>query len=355
MSNKIDPALLQLLADPVDYSQLQVVGEQLISATGRRYPIVDGVPVLLVEGIDQTIGVADETLRLTTEGVSNEDPLWLQTTNMGADKIVELKSRLQAQDFDGRIDPVVSYLIGATNGYLYEHLAGKLKDYPIPPFPLRENVASEKPLKLLDIGCNWGRWSMGAARAGYTAVGLDPSLGAVLAARRVSAKMGLKINVVVGDARHLPFRKGVFDRVFSNGVIQHFARDDAKLSLSEVGRVISHDGLSMIQMANANGLRSSYHLWRRGFTEGTGFNVRYYKPHELVTLFSRMIGPSRLSVDGFFGLGLQEGDRRFMPLKYRVVLSVSGALRHLTHYLPSLMGLADSLYITSKKDAQPAS
>ena len=336
MSNMIDPALLPLLADPVDKSPLQVVGEQLVSATGRRYPIIDGVPVLLVPGIDQTIGVADETLHLTTDGGgASEDPLWLQTTNMGDDKIAELKARLHARDFDSRIDPVVSYLIGATNGYLYEHLAGKLEDYPIPSFPLREKVISHSPPKLLDIGCNWGRWSIGAARAGYVPIGLDPSLGAVLAARRVATQMGLKIGVVVGDARYLPFRDGSFERVFSNGVIQHFARNNAELAFSEVGKVLSPGGLSMIQMANAYGLRSFYHLCRRNFSDGTGFAVRYYKPNDLAILFARTIGPSSLSIDGFFGLGLQEfgstvyaAEVSRRPFGVRYVAETSPVLSH---------------------------
>ena len=38
--------------------------------------------------------------------------------------------------------------------------------------------------RLLDLGSSWGRWSIAAARKGYSVVGLDPSLGAVLAARR---------------------------------------------------------------------------------------------------------------------------------------------------------------------------
>jgi 2-polyprenyl-3-methyl-5-hydroxy-6-metoxy-1,4-benzoquinol methylase/uncharacterized protein YbaR (Trm112 family) len=348
-SDMIDPILLSLLADPVDKSKLQVVGAELVSPAGRRYPIVDGVPVLLVQGIDQTIGVANETLRLAKGGGGTADPLWLQTTGMGDSKIAELRSRLQTENFDGQIDPVVSYLVGATNGNLYEHLAGKLQNYPIPSFPMPVEKASQKTLQLVDIGCSWGRWSIAAARAGYSVVGIDPSLGAVLAARRVATGMGLKINWIVGDARHLPFCAEVFDRVFSYSVIQHFARNDAKLALTEVGRILAPDGSSMIQMPNMYGIRSLYHLSRRRFAEGTGFNVRYYKPDELLALFAHTIGPSRLSVDGFFGLGLQGGDRRFMPLKYRLVLSASHVLRNLVPYVRSLINLADSLYVTSEK------
>ena len=46
---------------------------------------------------------------------------------------------------------------------------------------------------------------MSAAKKGYRAVGIDPSLGAVMAARRVARQLGLEIKCIVGDARFLPF------------------------------------------------------------------------------------------------------------------------------------------------------
>jgi len=75
-------------------------------------------------------------------------------------------------------------IIGATSGSSYKHLIGnpKLSEYPIPEISL----PSASGALLLDLGCNWGRWSISAARNGYSVVGLDPSLGAVLAARRIA-------------------------------------------------------------------------------------------------------------------------------------------------------------------------
>jgi hypothetical protein len=104
------------------------------------------------------------------------------------------------------IDPFVN----GTNGAMYRPLVGRLLRYPI-----RElRVPPGQGQSLLDIGCNWARWSISAARKGYAVVGLGPCLQAVEAARRVSQQLDLKNDNVVGDATHLLFSAESFDVVF---------------------------------------------------------------------------------------------------------------------------------------------
>lgn len=46
----VDPALLELLACPACHGRLRQEGERLVcGGCGRRYPVRDGIPVLLVE------------------------------------------------------------------------------------------------------------------------------------------------------------------------------------------------------------------------------------------------------------------------------------------------------------------
>ncbi len=96
----------------------------------------------------------------------------------------------------------MSYLVAATSGILYKHAVGRLHDYPIPEIRLADGQGKV----LLDIGCSWGRWSMASVKKGYVPAGLDPSLGAVLAAKRLAKRLGLPFHGVVADARFLPFR-----------------------------------------------------------------------------------------------------------------------------------------------------
>jgi 2-polyprenyl-3-methyl-5-hydroxy-6-metoxy-1,4-benzoquinol methylase len=135
---------------------------------------------------------------------------------------------------ENKIDPVVSVIIAATNGLLYKHLIGKLNNYPIPDFrlPTGDNKI------LLDIGCNWGRWSIAAARKGYKVIGIDPSLGAIMAAKRVARQLDLDIEYLVADGRYLPFENESFDVVFSYSVIQHFSKEDALRTIKEISRIL---------------------------------------------------------------------------------------------------------------------
>jgi len=203
--------------------------------------------------------------------------------------------------------------------------------------------------RFLDIGCNWGRWSIAAARNGYTVTGIDPQLGAVMAARRVARQLGLNIDFICADARYLPFAPGTLDVVFSYSVLQHFSRADCGKAVHEIGRVLHPGGKAKVQMANALGIRSAYHQTRRGFREPNGFEVRYYMPRELLDLFETHVGSTQLEPDCFFGLGLQETDAAFMSAAGRVALRGSKFLKKASRTFKLLKRFADSVYVDSVK------
>jgi SAM-dependent methyltransferase len=202
---------------------------------------------------------------------------------------------------------------------------------------------------LLDVGSSWGRWSVAAARLGYKPVLIDPSVAAVMAARRVFHQLGLQGNFVVGDARQLPFASATFDAVYSYSVIQHFSRTDAAAAFTAMGRVLKPGGTSLVQMPTILGIRCLYHQLRRRFREPTGFDVRYYSVPALHRLFNKTIGPTKSSVDCFFGIGLQASDLRFMTGKMKFVVRFSELLRKISGAFPPLKYLADSVFLKSQK------
>lgn len=178
--------------------------------------------MLLRDDVPQTLWVSEASLAAAWDYVNGvrDDGVFLDTIGFGPDELAAAEEKFRRSG--NKVGAVVNYIVAATSGHLYLHLRGKLSDYPIPNFCLEGKGES-----LLDIGCNWGRWTISASRAGFKVVGMDPSLGAVVAAKRLCESLGVEAEFVVGDARHIPFAPGTFDVTFSYSVVQHLSRSDA--------------------------------------------------------------------------------------------------------------------------------
>ena len=346
MDPMLAPWLSENLACPRHRVPLAAIGQTLHGSCGCRFPVVDDIPVMLLDDVAQTIGLAHASMRLSRQPDA-ADPLYVESLGISEAEKAGVR-RLAGEG--GGIDPVVSYLVGATNGIAYKGLIGGLSAYPIPDLPM-EGGGGEV---LLDVGCGWGRWSSAAARKGYRAVGVDPSLGAVTAARRAARALGVDALFVVGDARYLPFKDASIDRVFSYSVLQHMSRPDVARAAGEIGRVLASGGTMLVQMPTTFGVRCLYHQVRRGFREGEGFDVRYWSLPALRRVFETGVGPTSFSIDGFFGIGLQWSDRGLMPLLPRMLLSVSRALTRLGRRATFLTWVADSVYVSSARSRGPA-
>jgi SAM-dependent methyltransferase len=315
-------ALLDLLACPRDGATLARDGDGLICREGHRYAIVDDIPILLVADVPQTHWVIDLALGVAKTGKADAAPAVP----------------------DGGIDPFVQQAVGATHGNLYGHLIGNLPRYPIPEFPLKPSG----PTMLIDLGCNWGRWSLSAARAGFRVVGLDPAFDGVRAARRVARQLGIQADFVVADARFIPIRRGAADVVFSNGVLQHFSYEDVEQAVSSAAQVLKPGGLCFIQMAARWGPRSLVQQARRG-RKARAFEVRYWLPSRLLECFSRRVGPATLEPDSFFCLNARPDELDLMTATGRIVVRASVACTRLARAVPPLTRLADSVWVRAHK------
>ena len=242
------------------------------------------------------------------------------------------------------VDEHVRASLIKTHGNLYRGV--ELTRYPIPPFPLPDG----RGRALLDVGCNWGRWTIAAARAGWRPTGIDLAKKSVVAARRVAGQLGVEAEYVVADARELPFEDGSFDTVFSYSVLQHLAKEDLPRVVSEVGRVLRPGGLVWIEMPNARGLLNLVRQARRGFSAGSGQDVRYWTLAELRELFGA-IGPVSISADGFLTINPQAADLDLLPPRSRAVVRISERLTRASERLPLLVQVADSVVVHARKTA----
>jgi SAM-dependent methyltransferase/uncharacterized protein YbaR (Trm112 family) len=336
-----DQWLQQHLVCPRDQQSLRAGRDRLVCPQGHEYPMVNGVPVMLWDDASQDIGSA--SLREARKQPP-PDPWFVDAIPCNAEEYELVRKQIAAFQ-PGAVDPVVQSVLTITNGNLYRPLLGRLREYPIPEIRIPAAAGDT----LLDVGCNWGRWCVAASRKGYHAVGIDPGLGAVLAAKRVCNQLGVTAAFVVGDAYCLPFAAYSFDRVFSYSVLQHFSKDDARHALGEVARVLRPGGESLIQMPNSLGVRSLQHQLMRGFRAPRDYEVRYWTPGELLRCFRKMIGESRLSADCYFGLGIQISDVELLPAMHRAVIRTSEMLRRISEKVPAMVGVADSLYVHSRR------
>jgi len=334
-------SIVEVLACP--YDGLGVAGDDrlLRCSRGHRFPVIDGVPVMLRADVAATIHMLSSSLQAAEDYSEGKpfDPWFIDTLGISEGEKSGVRAALARGHAD--MDPIVSFLVASTNGILYSSLIGSLPTYPIPELPMPPANGET----LLDIGCSWGRWSLAAARKGYRPVGLDPSLGAVLAAQRLARTLDLPFYGVVGDARFLPFRPGSFDVVHSFSVLQHFSREDATRSLREARRVLAPSGCALIQMASAFGIRSLHHQIMRGFRVPVGFEVRYWTPSALSRTFVEIFGDCQLSAAGYFGLGLLSDDLAIMSPLNRSLIRASEYLKRLSLRIKPLVYAADSLYL----------
>jgi SAM-dependent methyltransferase len=169
-----------------------------------------------------------------------------------------------------------------------------------------------------------------------------------MAARRVARELGLANNYVVADARYLPFPPNWADVVFAYSVLQHFSKENVAIALGEAARVLKPNGTSIIQMPTTLGVRCLFHQAKRGFRKPRGFEVRYWGIHELKKAFGKIIGRSSISVDCYFGIGIQKSDFGLMPLSLKIVTVCSEGLRALSKIFPFLVYAADSVYVESR-------
>ncbi len=311
------------LVCPRDHSELSIINNVIKCKKEHTYKMVDNIPIFLLDDYKETHGACHASLK----------------------EVEESRIGQNVEHVNSDIDPFVQNEIAATNGLLWKPLINRLTSYPIPEIPI---PYSEKKY-FLDIGCNWGRWCLSAAKKGYIPIGIDPSINAIRAARRIAKQLSINAYFIVGDARFLPFSNNSFDTIFSYSVLQHFSKDDLVLSLKEISRVLKASGFSLIQLAHKFGLWNLCNQLRKGLREQKSFDVRYWTLDELKEIFSTCIGPSGILCDAYLNLNPDIKNIELMPYYCKAVIIISEILRKASLKFPFLTNFADSVYITSKK------
>jgi SAM-dependent methyltransferase/uncharacterized protein YbaR (Trm112 family) len=324
MKERISPDLVALLCCPSTGEQLRVVDDdRLVNASGTHtYPIVFGIPVLFTTTSTPTHSGLNAIMEENAQIIADPSPAIARSE-----------------------DVFVQNMLVATCGNLF-HRSRLAKDFPLAELPFKFPFG-----RILDIGCNWGRWSMGGALQGYSVVGIDPHLDALIQAKKLARRFCPKNEpaFVCCDARHMPFVKSSFNGVFSYSVLQHFSRENMLTIVSEASRVLAPNGSSCIQMPNRTGIRAVINRIQGKDPADEEFNVRYYSMTELRTAFSSRIGPTNFKVDCFLGLNVHYRDINLVPGWRKAVILFALVLKQLSNVIYPLQQLADSVLVISRR------
>lgn len=133
--------------------------------------------------------------------------------------------------------------------------------YELEPFiPRYADFGSTKDQNVLEVGVGLGTDFVRFARSGAKAVGVDLTERAVALVRRRLDQEGLAGEVRVADAERLPFDDGVFDVVYSWGVLHH--TPDPTAAVREAARVVKPGG-RLCLMLYARRSWVAFGLWAR--------------------------------------------------------------------------------------------
>ena len=107
--------------------------------------------------------------------------------------------------------------------------------------------ADNTPIKVLDVGCGSGLFSIGVGLRypEWIVTGIDPSQGLLRIGRREAVKRSLShLAFFAGSAHKLPFSEDEFDAVIAAGVLPNI--NDHLVAFSEMRRVLKTDGTLII-------------------------------------------------------------------------------------------------------------
>jgi ubiquinone biosynthesis O-methyltransferase len=107
---------------------------------------------------------------------------------------------------------------------------------------------------VLDLGCGGGFMAEALKERGATVTGVDPSEGAIAAARQHAEVNDYEIEYLAGSGESLPFADGAFDIVVCVDGLEQVA--DLDQVLSEIRRVLRPNGLFLFDTINRTPLAS---------------------------------------------------------------------------------------------------
>jgi len=304
-----------------------------------KYPIIYGIPILITKKKCRKLNLNYYEENIEKKLLKNKD--------------------LKLDKF--KIINCFKSLLPLTSGFLYLNI-NKLKKYPIGNIPF-EKIDKKVDLKLLDVGCGWGRWTLNASQKNYKCLGIDISIKSLIIAKKISQQLNLKnCNFVCCDVLDMPLKKNIFDRVYSYSFLQHFSEKKLKIILKLVANKMKTNAIFKTQMINKYGLRSIYNICRIKFCQqkmiekkiisngnnSENFNVRYFSISKINKIFNNFFFIKEIKNNSFFTQALID-DFIILKVRYKFFLIISYIFNLIAKYLIFMKYFSDNLMYSLKK------
>ncbi|ABK43100.1 Methyltransferase type 11 [Magnetococcus marinus MC-1] len=196
-------------------------------ACNHRYPIVEGIPVLLPGDVEATIEARFHRYWDTEE-----------------------KSQLYNQKVEGDGDPFGIY------------------NHESEIYGMEKLLRPQQQGRILDAGCGNGRM-LARFSAQTDAVGIDASLNLL----RIVKRAGRGSFHVCCELEQIPFKDGLFDTVFSCRVLQHLTQQQQ--AVQEMSRVTKPGGDLVLELYNSWNLKALYKNLRMSKTWAPRLNAPF--------------------------------------------------------------------------------
>jgi len=151
---------------------------------------------------------------------------------------------------------------------------------------IEQSLGLAPGMRVLDVGCGWGRHAMELAARGYNVTGIDLSLPLLLRAAEEAQRRGVKVNFVHGDMREMAFDEP-FDAIYVMGTTFGFFDDETNRKVAQrLARFLKPGRRILVDVVNRDYIIGD--LPARVWWEGDGCLVleevefNYYKSRIMV-------------------------------------------------------------------------